>query len=127
MITFCSVALYIAQVTNVFLYRHSMVLDIKSKQNLSLDLLRKKLKEITNQSIPEPEPVGHNVCFEGYWVSKGVAEISKSEKVTYFFTIFILNGSFTYLAQFYFFVFAVYFDRHGKTESERLSSCGIAE
>lgn len=60
-----------------------MVLDTKYKPCISLDTLRRKLKEITNQLIPEPEPIGYHVYFEGFWVLKGTEKISKSEKVSY--------------------------------------------
>lgn len=60
-----------------------MVLDKKYKPCISLETLRRKLKEITNQLIPEPEPIGYHVYFEGFWVLKGTAKIRKSEKVNH--------------------------------------------
>lgn len=42
----------------------------------------KNIQSILNQGIPEPEPLGSNVGFEGYWVSAGSAPINVSEKVS---------------------------------------------
>ena len=56
-------------------------------------MAREKIKGIIKHSIPEPEPVNSHLCFQGYWLMKGLNEVETPEKVN-LFTILIEKFAF---------------------------------